>query len=222
MARDFRHGYARRQGFMRKSQQADSETPATGLSIPRQRIGWGVALLSLALLATFFVVKHFASSSSRVAEPAVMEVYQVKNESLAGLQQASDSAAVVQTDRDDVPDAPQASDADETRYTFYVDLPQMEMVVDAEPLPIKLPEPMWLQAGSFRDVKQAQTEQQRLARSGYEVEIAPIESRNGVFYRMMIGPFTDRLELNKARNQIRRLGADTRIVRTPPATPSTR
>ena len=80
MARDFRHGYARRQGFMRKSQQADSETPASGLSIPGQRIGWGVALLTLALLATFFVVKHFASSSSRVAEPAVMEVYQSKTD----------------------------------------------------------------------------------------------------------------------------------------------
>ncbi|MGE4503297.1 MAG: SPOR domain-containing protein [Thiomicrospira sp.] len=221
MARDFRHGYARRQGFMRKSQQADSETPATGLSIPGQRIGWGVALLTLALLATFFVVKHFASSSSRVAEPAVMEVYQSKTDVSPGLVNTQQIKPSVKQQAEKT-DALPAVDADETRYTFYVDLPQMEIVVDAEPLPIQLPEPMWLQAGSFRDLKQAQTEQQRLARSGYEVEIAPIESRNGVFYRMMIGPFTDRLELNKARNQIRRLGADTRIVRTPPATPSTR
>lgn len=221
MARDFRHGYARRQGFMRKSQQADSETPASGLSIPGQRIGWGVALLTLALLATFFVVKHFASSSSRVAEPAVMEVYQSKTEVSPGLVNTQQITPSMKHQAEKA-DASPAVDADETRYTFYVDLPQMEMVVDAEPLPIQLPEPMWLQAGSFRDLKQAQTEQQRLARSGYEIEIAPIESRNGVFYRMMIGPFSDRLELNKARNQIRRLGADTRIVRTPPATSSAR
>jgi hypothetical protein len=219
MARDFRHGYARRQGFMRKSQQTEADA-ASG-SLPKGRLfGLGV-VLSVVLFATFFVVKHFASSSSRVDEPSVMEVYQVKNEVLAGLPDRDAPPVESVSALEDAP-AEAALETKVTRYTFYVDLPQMEMVVDAEPLPIKLPEPMWLQAGSFRDLKQAQTEQQRLGRSGYEVEIAPIESRNGVFYRMMIGPFTDRLELNKARNQIRRLGADTRIVRTPPATPSTR
>jgi hypothetical protein len=49
------------------------------------------------------------------------------------------------------------------------------------------------------------------------MSISPIETSTGIVYRMMLGPFTNRLELNQQRNALRRMGADTRVVK-PPAT----
>lgn len=214
MARDLRHGPSPKFEFQRRSQQmmAEQETrerrklPFTG------KIG----LFFLGLVTAFLIISHFIQQFQQHASELSQanEVYkpQVADKKTEPLKPA---------EADPLPNGlPASLDANPAEtpalsYSFYTELPQMEVVVDVEPLPIVLPEPMWIQAGSFRDLAQAQREQNRLSVEGRQMLISPIDTQNGRFYRMMLGPFTDRLVLNKQRNDLRRLGADTRVVKAP-------
>ncbi|UQB42042.1 SPOR domain-containing protein [Thiomicrospira microaerophila] len=217
MARDLRHGPSPKFEFQRRSQQmqADQENhqrrklPFTG------KIG----LFFLALVTAFLIISHFIQQFQQRTSQSVQvnEVYQppmtekpVEKMETTALQPTSSKSAVREVEIEESISA--------VNYSFYTELPRMEVVVDVEPLPIKLPEPMWIQAGSFRDLAQAQREQQRLSAEGRAMLISPIETQNGRFYRMMLGPFTDRLALNQQRNALRRLGADTRVVKAPAST----
>lgn len=220
MAQDFRHAPVRRKTYQRKSQLnsgGGSNTTRPGGSMTSSQMLWLVGLLLSALLVTaFFVVKHFASQGVKASESRSSQVYQA---------QASDSSEIDKSivELPEPVETPMKTEAQElnepvvkTHYTFYEDLPKTEVVVDVEPLPIELPEPMWIQAGSFSELEQAQREQVRLSQGQRQVEIAPIDTQRGRYYRIMLGPFTDRLVMNQQRNELRRLGADTRVVRIQP------
>lgn len=218
MARDYRHGPARRAGFQRKSQQ-DGTSQESGVNLSSNQLLWlGGLALTLFLVAAFFVIKHFASQGVKASETRNNEIYQLEAspaEPAPGL--------VVETPTVEQPETP-AAEVEESltsRFSFYHDLALTEVVVDVEPLPIELPEPMWIQAGSFSEPEQAAREQARLLRGGHEVMVSAIDTASGRFYRIMAGPYTDRLIMNQVRNNLRRLGADTRVVRikTEPQTP---
>lgn len=220
MAQDFRHAPVRRKTYQRKSQiDSDSgvDSTRTGDWISSSQMLWLAGILLSALLVTaFFVVKHFASQGVKASDSRDSQIYQAT------------SAESVETDKQVIelqepvekPVTTEAEDLNEpvvkTQFTFYEDLPKTEVVVDVEPLPIELPEPMWIQAGSFSKLEQAQREQVRLSNKQREVDIAPIDTQRGRYYRIMLGPFTDRLVMNQQRNELRRLGADTRVVRIQP------
>lgn len=214
MARDYRHGHARRAGFQRKSQQGESNQDG-GVNLSSNQLLWlGGLALTLFLVAAFFVIKHFASQGVKASEVRSNQVYQADTSTTEqqttppGLVVATQPALETQTTPEIAPEESLSS-----RFTFYHDLALTEVVVDVEPLPIELPEPMWIQAGSFTEADQAAREQARLLRGGHEVIISPIDTASGRFYRIMAGPYTDRLIMNQVRNNLRRLGADTRVVR---------
>lgn len=215
MARDLRHGPSPKFEFQRRSQQmqADQENhqrrklPFTG------KIG----LFFLALVTAFLIISHFVQQFQQKTSNTtqVNEIYQpqlAEQQGLKAIELSKTETLVPEVTK--VPEPAKVG----LNFSFYTELPQMEVVVDVEPLPIKLPEPMWIQAGSFRELAQAQREQQRLSAEGRAMLISPIETQNGRFYRMMLGPFTDRLALNQQRNALRRLGADTRVVKAPAST----
>lgn len=211
MARDFRHGPARRKGFQRQSQQAQSVSTDGGVQVPVWL--WGV-LLSLLLLAGFLVVKHFATQGPKNAAERSSEIYQ-------SVEREADEAPITEMSVDvEEPEPsfnadfkPEVTESKIEQYYFYQELPHTEVVVDVEPLPIALPQPMWIQAGSFRDRAQAEREKTRLNQAGRNVDIAPVETRNGLIYRILSGPYNDRLTLNRERNHLRRMGADTRVIK---------
>lgn len=212
MARDFRHGPRPKFEFQRRSQQMLAEQEDRG----RRKLPFTgkIGLFFLALVTAFLVISHFVNQFKQLStkDPEVNQVYQ------------PDAKQALEPPKQEVIESPEAAEqppvsalVEPLNYRFYTELPHMEVVVDVEPLPISLPEPMWIQAGSFRDLAQAEREQRRLSSDDRQMLISPIETANGVFYRMMLGPFTDRLLLNQQRNALRRMGADTRVVK-PPAT----
>jgi len=221
MARDYRHGHARRAGFQRKSQQ-DGSAQESGVNLSSGQMLWlgGVAITVL-LVAAFFVIKHFASQGVKASETRNNEIYQLE---ATPTEQAVPPGLVVEAPKVEQSETPVAEVEESltSRFSFYHDLALTEVVVDAEPLPIELPEPMWIQAGSFSEPEQAAREQARLLRGGHEVVVSPIDTVDGRYYRIMSGPYTDRLIMNQVRNSLRRLGADTRVVRikTEPQTPA--
>jgi cell division protein FtsN len=219
MARDFRKPPPPKFEFQRRSQQMLAEQEVRG---PRRLPFTGkIGIFFLSLVTAFLIISHFMQQykQGNQAAPQASEVYQEKLVEKATSSVATDS--VQQKTVLPLPETPSASvlaEPEKVNFSFYTELPMMEVVVDVEPLPIRLPDPIWIQAGSFRDLAQAQREQQRLSTEDRQMLISPIETQNGVFYRMMLGPFTDRLQLNQQRNALRRLGADTRIVKPPAKT----
>jgi Cell division protein len=88
-------------------------------------------------------------------------------------------------------------------------------VVDAVPLSVALEDAYYIHAGTFGSEAVARKEQQRLANLGEAVELSVLQSGERTYYRLRVGPFHDRLAMNKRRNALRRLGVDTLLVKAP-------
>jgi hypothetical protein len=99
-------------------------------------------------------------------------------------------------------------------YSFYNGLAETEVVVDIDPISIKLDSLYFIQAGTFGKEKQALIEQKRLKKFGQELAISTFKTSLKTYYRLRVGPFDDRLEMNKKRNELRRLGLDTLLIKS--------
>lgn len=223
MARDFRHGHGqhRKQTFQRKS-QANPKTVQAGTSSVA-KIWAGGFLVSIVLLVGFFITQHFASQGVKSNEPVEKSIF---TKAIAIKEQAVKSVQVVSAKLQPQPVVVEAvklppdehehtSPQEEPKYSFYDGLGKMEVIVDAEPIPVALEQPYYIQAGTFGSEKVAQKEQKRLARLGQQVQISSLTTKVRTYYRLRVGPFTDRLVMNKKRNELRQLGVDTLLIKVP-------
>ncbi|MDR9498373.1 MAG: SPOR domain-containing protein [Hydrogenovibrio sp.] len=237
MTRDYRHGPARSQPYQRQSQRVEADSADTaGRRRARPIGGWLLALgLSAALLGAYWVVTHFAQQgvkSEKVEEAQTTDdssEASISAPSEAGLTPAESDKAVTseETDAGDArapsdrvvealpnPHASQpAAKPEEVHYTFYRGLAEAEVVVEAMPLSVELAVPHYIQAGSFGAKRYAMAEQKRLQRHGQALTVSELTTDQGTYYRLRMGPFTDRLALNKQRNELRRLGVDTLVIK---------
>ncbi len=214
MARDYRHGHAHRRSFQRKSQQESARTIEKRSSL----LIWGVALLlSVALVAVFFVVKHFVFQSAKPSEPESQTIFKAakgseKKLSVEVESESQEHAAlteVVVSEKEGVLD-----DVDSNFYSFYQGLSQTEVIVEAELISVALEQPYYIQAGSFGSKSVAKEEVSRLKKHGQKLEISALTKGSRTYYRLRMGPFTDRLLMNKKRNELRKLGVDTLLIKS--------
>ncbi|BBP44257.1 SPOR domain-containing protein [Thiosulfativibrio zosterae] len=219
MAGDLRHGYggSHKKPYQRKSQQVAEESSA-GSSV---RLVWVAAtFLALGLVLGYFVVYHFATEGvgTRQEAQAKASVEEIKTPDVAQAKEvvAEPEEASPQQPLNVVaitPATASAKTAQPLEYSFYHGLSETEVLVDAEPIPVTLPVPYYIQAGTFGSAEQAQKEKARLARMGQAVEVSIYQGKK-LYYRLRMGPFDDRLELNKKRNELNRLGVDTLLVKS--------
>lgn len=209
MARDYRHGAPRRETYQRSSQRENSTAQAVQIVIPNWF--WGL-LVVFTLVAAFAIFKHFSntdrsidSQSSAIYQNAAKEAVAANGKEVEQQETVAKPGLVAEENSEE---GLRLQQVDE--FSFYADLAQAEIFVDVEPLPIELPEPVWIQAGSFREKEQAEREQIRLGTVGLNVDIRLSES--GRFYQIISGPYTNKLELNKLRSRFQRMGADTQVV----------
>jgi len=121
----------------------------------------------------------------------------------------------------DVPDEPAAAavaaaSRDDNQFTFFTDLAESEVVVPASDFEARALAPenqeYTIQAGSFLAHEDADRLQARLALLGIESAIERTIVGNKVYFRVIIGPLSDRGEINRT---VRRLNAE-RIESLPP------
>ncbi len=225
MARDYRHGHSNKKGFTRKSQQTSHQLEKRSVSLI-----WGAGfLVSAVFLIGFFVTQHFVSKGAKSTVPAEKTIFQsavalqeATTESIAEMSQKLQppqpkksiettlSASTVEDELSSV----EESDPKQ-QYSFYQGLGQTEVVVDVEPISVKLDDPYYIQAGSFGSEAVAFQEKRRLARLGQVLEVSALHKPNRTYYRLRIGPFDDRLILNKRRNELRRIGLGTLLIKAP-------
>jgi cell division protein FtsN len=113
-----------------------------------------------------------------------------------------------------------ASDAG-NEYDFYAGLPKFEVVVperehgthvDAAAR-IDRPGTYFLQAGSYRDMAEAERVQAQLARQSISANVQRVQLDTDVWYRIRIGPIKDLNQLNRLRQQLQAAEIVTLVIR---------
>ncbi|MEA3404924.1 MAG: SPOR domain-containing protein [Pseudomonadota bacterium] len=211
MSRDYRYGHnAKAKGFQRRSQQKPADR---GRSVGKI---WLIGtLVSVNFLGGFLIVQHFMSSQSAKETVAPSEIYAevtqpVKEEkTVITVQALAVSPAVDNDNSDEIAEQVKAP-----KYSFYKGLKESEVIVDAVPISVQLDSAYYILAGTFGSEKVALNEQKRLARLGQEVKMGPIKGKTRTYYRLSVGPYTDRLIMNAKRNELRRLGVDTLLLKS--------
>ncbi|MCV2884306.1 SPOR domain-containing protein [Aestuariibacter sp. AA17] len=66
--------------------------------------------------------------------------------------------------------------------------------------------PYLMQCGSFRKEGQAEEMRAKLAFQGLEAQIRPSNGKNGLWYRVILGPYDYKRDAEKDRHAIRRIG----------------
>jgi cell division protein FtsN len=116
----------------------------------------------------------------------------------------------------------QTEDEDEARFDFYDLLPQFEVVVPEVETSVprgvaNIDEPgsYVLQAGSFRELADADRRQAELALLGIESRIQRVAIDDAIYHRVRIGPIEALGDLNRVRRQLRDQRIETMVIRLP-------
>jgi cell division protein FtsN len=108
------------------------------------------------------------------------------------------------------------------RYDFYEMLPHFEVVVpekdrdvrhDLPTARIERPGVYVLQAGSYRNLSDAERVQAQLAKQGVEAKVQRVAVDNDVWHRVRVGPINDMNELNRVRKQLQAAELDALVIR---------
>jgi cell division protein FtsN len=120
------------------------------------------------------------------------------------------------------PDAePMGAHGSDERYDFYEMLPHFEVVVpekerDVKQLPtarVERPGVYVLQAGSYRNLSDAERVQAQLAKQGVDAKVQRVAVDNDVWHRVRVGPLNDLNEVNKVRKQLQAADVDAIVIR---------
>jgi len=107
------------------------------------------------------------------------------------------------------------------RFDFYTLLPNqnLDLAADVEPAELtnsrQADDLYMLQAGSFRLQKDADRRRGELALLGLEASIEKVESDNGLWFRVYIGPFETRSAMARARSMTAQQAIDTLLLKRP-------
>lgn len=119
------------------------------------------------------------------------------------------------------PETAETGEGRARQYDFYEMLPQFEVVVpekerDVERLPaakIERPGVYVLQAGSYRQMADADRVRAQLARQGITAIVQRVAVDADVWHRVRIGPVNDLAELNRLRAQLQAADLDALVIR---------
>lgn len=69
--------------------------------------------------------------------------------------------------------------------------------------------PYQMQCGSFRNQSQAETMKAKIAFSGFTAEVRRSEGTNGIWYRVVLGPYESKRQATADRNRLRQQNINT-------------
>jgi cell division protein FtsN len=119
-------------------------------------------------------------------------------------------------------DAAVASTEGGDRYDFYDMLPNFEVVVpekdrdvkrDQRAARIERPGVYVLQAGSYRNVADAERVRAQLSLQGIDAKVQRVAVDNDEWHRVRVGPISDLNELNRVRKQLQAADVDGLVIR---------
>lgn len=175
--------------------------------------GWAWMLFGLSIGLAVALVVYLRSGGPTVADrPArpIAEASAPPETSPARQAVASANGAAAAADD-------RQAGSDEPGFSFFEDLGKSEVIVDAGEFDFgpggETPRVVLVQAGAFRDIDDADARQARLALLGYESHIDTGIVSGDLWFRVLIGPLTERGEINETVGRLRSAGIET-VLRT--------
>jgi cell division protein FtsN len=119
-------------------------------------------------------------------------------------------------------DAAAASAEGGERYDFYDMLPNFEVVVpekdrdvkrDQRAARIERPGVYVLQAGSYRNIADAERVRAQLSLQGIDAKVQRVAVDNDEWHRVRVGPISDLNDLNRVRKQLQAADVDGLVIR---------
>lgn len=115
--------------------------------------------------------------------------------------------------------------AQKPRFDFYTILPELEVAIpdqelarveESDEAPALEPGTEYiLQAGSFRDAREADRLKARLALQGIEAEIQTVQINQGdTWHRVRVGPMQDIATVNRTRRRLQEIGIPAIVVKS--------
>ena len=138
---------------------------------------------------------------------------------------AATQVIIVEPDAEPVVEvAPEAEPQPAMHFDFYNVLPEFEVVIpavesearpDREAVSVGEPGSYVLQAGSFREVADAERMRASLALLGMESRLQRVSIDDDVYHRVRIGPTSDLNELNRYRRQLWNAEIEVMLIKIP-------
>ncbi|MCB1623017.1 MAG: SPOR domain-containing protein [Pseudomonadales bacterium] len=174
------------------------------------RIHWPEFSIGLAigLACAFAVHLHYRGAEGRANEARAAE---------APKPEPRRSDAAIDAAATDGEDAAKNLDFYDMLPKFEVVIPEKDKEVSRERGstlgPIERPGVYVLQAGSYRDLAEAQRVGAQLRLQGIDAQVQRVAVDEDVWHRVRIGPITDLAELNRLRAKLRARELDTLVIR---------
>lgn len=190
MPRDYKYRVARRKKTRKQS-------PLT----------WLLAGLSIGLFGAFLVFLQMRPAQNAPVQASVSEPVSIPEKKVV---------------RDVHKTLKKPAPPPKPRFDFYNVLPEMEVVIPEQEITgkqkagIKLvekPGTYLLQAGSFRNSAQADQLKAKLALLGMETHVDSVNTNNGKWHRVRVGPYQKLEDLNESRSTLKRSGIDAILIR---------
>jgi cell division protein FtsN len=154
-----------------------------------QPLPWFRILLALAIIGAFAYGLWFLSTSNTS-----------KPEPLAD---KPESVKAISPKTNELEDQSSLPVLEEEQWEFIESLPNYSVEVDVEEQQVSQ-RPYLMQCGSFRTEGQAEKLKAEIAFQGMEAQVLESKGKNGIWYRVVLGPFDRKREAEKGRHQLRR------------------
>ncbi|MBV7298773.1 SPOR domain-containing protein [Enterovibrio paralichthyis] len=145
-------------------------------------------LIALALVAGFGYGLYYLATSEPPAEEKVVAP-------------AKPVSKPVKKAEKDIPPKP------EEKWTYIEELENKEVVVEAN-APEVSSRPYLMQCGAYRSASQADERKAMIAFQGLESHIKTSQGEKGIWYRVVLGPYTMKREAERDRNLLQRSGIE--------------
>jgi cell division protein FtsN len=161
-----------------------------------------ILVIAIAMFAAFlwFLKTHYGNNTPP-AEPSIATQKPAKTPS-----QKKDRANSA---------AEKTSGQEEPRYDFYTLLPNQAVMSNGKPNPLNNPRPVprfALQAGAFKNSEEADKRRAELLLLGMQVIVQPAKTGDP-YYRVLIGPFNQKIEAEKAHKSLETSGVETILIK---------
>lgn len=168
-----------------KARPAASRSNARHSSAPAPRRPWLLFVATFLLLACFVYFLWFLNN-----QPAEQPAVPVP------------PRTVTETKKDELPARPT-----EEPYQYIKELENREVRVEVTEQQQR--GPFQMQCGSFRQEQQAESMKAQIAFAGFPSTVRRTEGENGVWFRVVLGPYESRRQATSDRNRLRQQGINT-------------
>ncbi|MFA3791532.1 SPOR domain-containing protein [Aliiglaciecola sp. SL4] len=179
-----------------KRGQAPKKKPVKKAQQPKRP--WILLFITLILVGGFayglWVISHSSDSDDVVAEQSQQEAQQDKQKSTQ-----KPKVEVKAKEQESLPEMPKEE------YIYPEELEHGSVEIDRKEQE-KSERPYLMQCGSFRQKQQAEKMRAQLALQGLESLVKASEGKNGLWYRVILGPYDYKRDAETDRHVIQRIG----------------